>query len=357
MATPPAADPRQPGSLTDWLRNRSDDQLSELLRRRPDLALPAPADLAMLASRLSVRTSVHRAIDGLDAFALRLLDALVLASSGEIADLAAAVSLLGAVDPADVERGLDELQDAGLVWGTSPRLHLVATVRESLGTYPAGLGRPAADLFRSVSDLQIASVLHSLGIQATAQPRAAQLVADKLTDASYVRALIDACDPDEREVLDRLAAGPPIGSVRNAHLPGGNDRPAPHRLINRGLLVAIDAQTVELPRELGLALRAVPVGEVQPTPPDVPVTVHSPDALDRMGTGAVLEALRLVSALADSWAAQPPAMLRSGGIGVRDLRRTARDLGVDDAAAALFAEVAAAAGLIGPTNGVEPVYL
>ncbi|HJQ41862.1 MAG TPA: helicase-associated domain-containing protein, partial [Jatrophihabitantaceae bacterium] len=128
-------------------------------------------------------------------------------------------------------------------------------------------------------------------------------------------------------------------------------------LINRGLLVAIDAQTVELPRELGLALRAVPVGEVQPTPPDVPVTAHSPDALDRMGTSAVLEALRLVAALADSWAAQPPAMLRSGGIGVRDLRRTARDLGIDDAAAALFAEVAAAAGLIGPTNGIEPVYL
>ena len=71
----------------------------------------------------------------------------------------------------------------------------------------------------------------------------------------------------------------------------------------------------------------------------------------------MLEAVRLVDALADTWTAHPPAQLRSGGVGVRDLRRTARELGVDETAVALVAEVAASAGLINSTHGLEPVYL
>ena len=46
MAAPPLP---AAGSLTDWLRSRTDADLAELLRRRPDRALPAPADLPTLA--------------------------------------------------------------------------------------------------------------------------------------------------------------------------------------------------------------------------------------------------------------------------------------------------------------------
>ncbi len=65
-------------------------------------------------------------------------------------------------------------------------------------------------------------------------------------------------DDDERSVLERLADGPPVGLVRNAQT--GLDSPdtAPKRLIARGLLVPIDAQSVELPREVGLTVRAAP---------------------------------------------------------------------------------------------------
>ncbi|MBN9621178.1 MAG: helicase, partial [Actinobacteria bacterium] len=85
MAAPPrpsdgdAPTPRAT-TLVGWLRGRDDRQLARLLRLRPDLALPAPADLGALAGRLSVRTSTQRAVDGLDAAALHALETLVLAA-------------------------------------------------------------------------------------------------------------------------------------------------------------------------------------------------------------------------------------------------------------------------------------
>jgi hypothetical protein len=364
LATPSDTRERGSGSLTDWLRSRSDDQLAELLRRRPDLALPAPADLAMLASRLGVRTSIQRAVDGLDSLTLHVLEALALSSSGAVpADPDAARALLGGIAINDFDSALTELSAVGLVWGDPPRL--IPMVRESLGAYPAGLGRPAATLFRLVSDVQLAPVLRSLGLSPAAQPRGGAAAAEVFAVPPRVAELIAACDPPEREVLDRLAAGPPIGSVRNAHLVLGGargsaadpDLPPPLRLVSRGLLVAIDAQTVELPREVALAIRPVPLGDVTLHPPAMDVLRRAPAELDRTGTTAVLGVLRLVITLADAWTLHPPAMLRAGGLGVRDLRRSARELGVDEASAAVVIEVAYAAGLIGSTTGIDPVYL
>ena len=155
-------------------------------------------------------------------------------------------------------------------------------------------------------------------------------------------------------MLDRLAAGPPVGVVRPR--PTGEPSPAA-ALLMRGLLVPVDALTVELPREVGIALRPSPLGALEPDPPQIAVTEREPAELDRLGTTAVLDTLRLVDMLADTWTALPPAQLRSGGVGVRELRRTARDLGVDEPTVALIAEVAAAAGLLNATHGLDPVYL
>lgn len=356
MATPPAAarGHDHPASLTEWLRGRTDDELAALLRRRPDLALPAPADLAALASRLSVRTSVQRAIDALDAYRLRTLEALVLVAA---ADGAVHLPDAQALTPVDLGPGVTDLLDLGLVWGAGDRLHLVATVRESVGPYPAGLGRPAATLLPAVPDVAMAGVLSTLGLPPAGQPRAGEAVAAVLADPARVTDLVALGDDTEREILDRLAAGPPVGVVRHAQLATAAQQSPPHRLIARGLLVPIDAQTVELPREVGIALRGTPLGDVGAEPDPVPVVERAPADLDRLGTTAVLDVLRRVETLAESWTAHPPAQLRAGGLGVRELRRTAKDVDVDEATAALLIEVAAAAGLLAPTTGVDPVYL
>jgi hypothetical protein len=357
----PAARPVPARTLVQWLRARTDAQLAQLLRRRPDLGLPAPADLATLASRIAVRTSVQRAVDSLDAWRLRVLEALVLSASSEhVADGKDAAELLG---DADISTALDDLSELALIWGQTDELHLVPTVLDAIGPYPASLGRPATTLLRSTSDIVLAPILRSLGLPAASQPRSGASLAHVLSSPVDVNALLAECDPDERSVLERLAAGPPVGLVRDAQLGiSADDSGPPKRLIARGLLIPIDAQTVELPREVGLAVRAaapgaVPLGTVQPTPPTIAANDRRPADADRSGTTAVLDLLRLVDALATDWTQHPPAVLRAGGVGVRELRRTARTLGGDEALTALVVEVSSAAGLIAATNGIDPTYL
>jgi hypothetical protein len=64
-----------------------------------------------------------------------------------------------------------------------------------------------------------------------------------------------------------------------------------------------------------------------------------------------------VAALGRSWSDDPPPALRAGGLGVRELRRTARELDVSDGQAALLAEIAAAAGLVAPSATIPPHYV
>ncbi len=344
----------RPASLADWLRRRSDDELTTLLRLRPDLALPAPGDFATLASRISVRSSLLRAVDALDAGQLRTLEALVITAADNRVDLDAASALLPPID----RRGeLDGLRRRALVWGEDDALHLVTGVSDAVGAYPAGLGRPAALLLRQSSDVVLAPMLRAFGLPPMTQPTSARAVLAELLPR--VGQLVAEVDPDERDVLDRLAAGPPAGLIRDAQNPAAPDDSSPAvRLVARGLLVPIDTRTVELPREVGLAVRGDrPLGGVSFQAPAVVAIERTPVEADRAGTTAVLETLRLVDALGEDWARHPAPVLRGGGIGIRELRRSARVLDVSEPTAALLVEVAVAAGLLASTNGIDPAFL
>src|ERR1700710_2567740 len=65
-------------STLDWLRGRNDAALVALLRARPDLTVPAPGDLSVLARRLDSPPSVWRGLESLHRFAVQVLESIVL---------------------------------------------------------------------------------------------------------------------------------------------------------------------------------------------------------------------------------------------------------------------------------------
>jgi len=355
-----SADRTPARSLTDWLRTRTDAELLTLLRRRPDLALPAPVDLATLANRAGVRTSIARALDALDAFSLRTLEVLCcLPGQAGVAEVAA---WFAEPDRPAVRAAADRLRDWALAWGPDEHLHPVGAVREVLGPYPAGLGRPAAELFGQVPELAAADLLRRLGLPPAGQPAAGAAIAAAVL--GRLPELIERLDKPARAVLDRLAGGPPIGTYRDvaaqvrAMLEQRSEGEPPVRaLLDLGLVVPIDGRTVELPREVSLAVRPVPAGPVRPEPAPIPLTERGLAAIDGGGATAVLETVRLVELLLHTLSDEPVGQLRSGGLGVRDLRRLARALDVAEPVTALLVEVAAEAGLLASSSVVDPSYL
>ncbi|MGW9192387.1 helicase-associated domain-containing protein [Micromonospora chersina] len=336
-------------SLADHLRTLPDESLAALLQLRPDLVVPVPADVSALAIRAQSRVSVARALDGLDQFTLLILDAARLTRDPEgggtstEAILALATAGPHPPAPATVRGAVNKLRALFLLFGPEHDLHVVGGVDE-VSPYPAGLGRPAAEL----------------------DPRAAAVCADP---AKLRRTLLSA-PPSARAILDRLAAGPPVGTVP----PGALDAPAtgeedvlPPDLVNGGaatgspirwlvehrLLVRMSAVkgggTVELPREVAQLLRrdSGPLGPLRTSPPLVSSPPREAKAVDSAGAGQTMEVVRHTEALLEALAAEPAPVLRSGGVGVRDLRRLARGLGLDDPTTALIFEVAYAAGLLG----------
>jgi Helicase conserved C-terminal domain len=327
-------------TFADHLRGLPDDELGGLLRLRPDLVVPVPADFSALAVRAQSRVSVARALDGLDQFHLEVLDALRLTRDPDAGCTSVdAVLALTAGDgsgaqPAGIRHAVSRLRALALVYGPEPALRVVNGVDEVTSPYPAGLGRPAAELDAGTAAL--------------------------CADPAQLRRTLLAAPPPARAVLDRLAAGPPVGTVTS----GLAERDNPVRwLVDHQLLVATAGpggeagyETVELPREVGLLLRREtgPLGGLHPRPPQPDADRREAKAADLAGAGQAMELVRHAEAVLEALGAEPPPVLRSGGLGVRDLRRLAKATGLDEPTTALLLETAYAAGLIGADEQFLP---
>ena len=115
----------------------------------------------------------------------------------------------------------------------------------------------------------------------------------------------------------------------------------------RGLLVRIDDETVELPHRVGQAIRGdAPFDPGSLTPPRASKAVRALADVNATAAGAALELLRHCENLLSTLSRQPAPVLKAGGLGVRELHRLAKAVGIEDQHAALLVEVLAAAGLL-----------
>jgi Helicase conserved C-terminal domain/WYL domain len=348
----PASDGR-PRSLADDLRARDDGALAALLRARPDLRTPVPADLAALAARANTRPSVQRALDHLDAFTLQAVDVLVTLPDRSTPDDVR--RLLGA----DPDLALETLREHALVYG-GDELTLVRTVREIIGD-PAGLGPAAEQAMRGYGPSRLARLMADLGLAASGDPvEDARRVADHLGDRGRLDELLADAAPPVHELLAALTWGPPSGRLERADriLDVSSATTPVEWLLARGVLVAMDPNTVVLPREVGLALRGGHVHpSASPRPPDAVLTPVDITRTDRTATGAAGDVVRRIEELLETWAVDPPKALRAGGLGVRDRARSAAALDIDQEQLSLLLETAHAAGLLAVGGGTDEVWL
>ena len=311
-------------SLAEDVRGRSDTQLRRLISLRPDLARPAPSDLTSLAARASTRASVQRALDGLDRGRLQVLEALVVA--GDPVDTDQAAALLG-LGPRVLLRHLDPLWERGLLWRGADGWHVLRTVTEVMGPYPAGLGPALADLRGSLPE--------------------------ELATPAALEATLADTPPEARAVLDKLTWGPPVGVLT----PGGPLAVAGGWLLTRHLLTAVTTEQVCLPREVALHLRRGRLHrDLVLEPPPLSTVTHDAASVDAASGGQASDLLGLVDELAADWGPRPPRVLRAGGLSVRDLKRVSTGLDVQPEHAAFLVEAAFAAGLVADDGALEPVW-
>ena len=348
-------------TLTEWLRGRSDDQLRELLTARPDLVHPVPAHLGTLAERAMTHSSVARALDRLDHATLRALEAASVLS--EWAEPVRDDDLLDTFPEGDTEaarEAVERLRKLALIWGDDDTLRVVPAVRAIL-VRPAGLGPPAATCFRDLSAPErLRALLTDLGLADEPGPAAAaDALARHVAKPDVLDDLLASAGAEARTVLDRLTWGPPAGEIADADRQVRLATAASpiDQLLARALLVPADATTVVLPREVALHLRGGKMYQHPDPPPPLETRDRGAQQAERTAAGQAFTAIRTVEELLELWSVDPPSVLRAGGLGVRDLRRAARELSVTEDVAALHMEVAYAAGLLGSGAGVDGDWL
>ena len=121
-----------------------------------------------------------------------------------------------------------------------------------------------------------------------------------------------------------------MGRTRDAAPGTPADRPV-QRLLAAGLLRQVDADTVILPRLVGQVLRGEVPGPVRldRTGPRRWSTTTAAD-VDAAAAGAVIDLLREVELVLETLGAAPVPELRSGGLGVRDVKRLTKVTGIDE---------------------------
>lgn len=201
--------------------------------------------------------------------------------------------------------------------------------------------RSLADQLRRWSEERLAHLLRLRPDLATPPPQdSTQLASRAATRASTLRALDRLTLADLAVLHDLVGRGTtPRAALGSEH--------SVARLEELALVWEGEGglRAVTVVAEL-LARATAPAGPVPE--PELVTTTQSPTLVARTAAGAAFDAVRRIEVLLDHWGTHPPAVLRTGGLGVRDLKTAALLLHVDEREAGLLVDVATAASLLAP---------
>lgn len=286
-------------TFADELRSRSDEELANIFRLRPDLVTPVPNDFSALAARATSTPSLVRALDSLNLWQYQIIEAAcALPEPFKKSELVAVTS-------EQTNFALDQLWQMGLLYKEGNNYRTPTNLKLLIGDEPAGLGP------FSVKKIDLDTL-------------------KKVPQAS-------------QEVLEKLIWGPPRGQIANIKKPGN----AIGWLLENNVLVALDSHTVALPREIAIKLRGGKIHkEIFSNPSKLSGKKIEQKQIDSAAVANISTILRWCEEFLHNLSDETPTALRTGGIGVRDLKRIAEHLGVDESCAGFIAELCYLGGLV-----------
>ena len=286
-------------TFADELRARTDDALASIFKLRPDLVSPVPNDFSALAARATSTPSLVRALDSINMWHYQIIEAAcALPEPFKKSEIVAVTS-------EETAFALDHLWQMGLLYKEGNNYRTPTNLKMLIGDEPAGLGPIAVKKFEF-------SILKEI-------PKASE------------------------EVLAKLTWGPPRGQIGNIKKPGN----AIGWLLDNGVLVALDSNTVALPRDVAIKLRGGKIHKdmVSKAPNLIGKEVVQKQ-IDLAAIANISTILRWCEELLHNLSDEPPTALRTGGLGVRDLKKIAEHLGIDETCAGFVAELCYLGGLL-----------
>ncbi len=346
--------------MSAWLARLDESRLQRVLLCRPDAAVPPePRSLGEVADRLQRPASVAQAVRRLPLPCLQAAEAL--AALGEGTERAALTELLG-VDGQQAEaldEALTSLAEHALVWpDEAGTLHIASALREIWRT-PLGLDRPLAELLNGLSSDDVRQMLVKLRIKppTVKKDRIAALL-EHYGAPDRIMAVVARAPARTREVLEEFAshdpatraAESPVLPIMFGRPPAVAHDPA-QWAAERGLLVRDrhGFRSARMSAEVTRAMRGADWRPPFDTAPPVPeLTPATAQAVTREAASAGAEMVTRAASVLHECALRPLSLLKSGGVGVRELGRVGKATGSAEALVRLVLECAAVAGLLAP---------
>lgn len=335
-----------------WLRGLDNPSLERVLAARADaVSPPEPRSAGELADRLQRPGSMALALPGLVLPQLQVAEALATLAPAPRDVLAKLLGATGGEGARGLDTALEALAGQALVWPDGDGLlHMADPLRQAWDA-PLGLDAPLEVLLAGVTSEELRGMLMALGVKppGTKAQRLAALV-DHHSTHERIAAVVAQAPPATRRLLERRADSVPrgprfimVGTTETAAEPGAR------WALERGLLVQ-DRHLygpARMPAEVALTLRGPGWhAPFEPLPPVAPLVSVTPAEVDREAAATATAFAAHAASVLATCAASPPARLKAGGVGARELARIGRSAQCDDAVVRITLETAYAAGLL-----------